>query len=373
MRERYLQHHLGVGKGKLIIDPIYSELKYILLLTLSCLASQVVSAQLGGLNTYEFLNLPASARISGLGGNLITVRDDDANIALSNPAVLNASMHGQLSFNHSFHLAGTQNGYFNYAHHAGSIGTTFYAGVQYAAYGEIQEIDEFGVESGTVSANEYAIALGAGKEVYDRLAVGLSAKLITSQFGPYNSLGLVADLAAVYFDTSSNFTASIVFRNMGTQISTYREGNDEPLPFEIQVGFSKQLKYLPFRFSIIYHHLDRWNVVFDDPNSEETTLFFGEEPTEPTASSIWFDNFFRHFVFNGEFLFGKKENFRLRFGYNHFLRKELVTANFGGFAGFSLGVGFKVNRFRIDYGRTTYHIAGGVNHIGISTYLKEFK
>ncbi len=349
-------------------------LKHILAICGVLIYAQLALGQLGGLNTYEFLNLPASARISGLGGNLISVMDDDANLAYNNPSLLNPSMHGQLSFNHSFHLAGTQHGYFSYAHHLTGADMTFHGGIQYANYGEFEETDEFGIENGTLNAAEYAVTIGAGKEVYERLALGVNAKFVTSSLGRFNSTGLVADIAAVYYDTASNFTATILFKNVGTQISTFQEGGDtEPLPFEIQVGFSKRLKHLPFRFSVVYHHLDRWNVTFDDPNSEETTLFFGEEPPERSMTSIWFDNFFRHFIFNGEFLFGKKDNFRLRFGYNHFMRKELTTTNFGGFAGFSLGVGFKVNRFRIDYGRTTYHLAGGINHLGITTYLKEFK
>ena len=300
------------------------------MLAANCLAAQIAWGQLGGLNTYEFLNLPASARISALGGNLITVRDDDANLAFGNPSVLNASMHGQLSFNHSFHLAGTQNGYFNYTHHLQGAGTTLHAGVLYVGYGEFQETDEFGIENGTLNANEYAITLGAGRQVYDRLALGINAKLVTSQLGRYNSLGIAADLAAIYFDTASNFTATIVFKNMGSQLSTYREGNNEPLPFEIQIGISKQLKYLPFRFSIIYHHLDRWNVVFDDPNSEETTLFFGEEPSEPTSASIWFDNFFPAFCLQRRVLVWQKRQFSLAFRVQPLLEKGVGYDQFRG-------------------------------------------
>ena len=73
-------------------------------------AAHSAAAQIGGLNTYEFLNLSPSARVSALGGNLITVRDDDANLALANPSLLNESMHQQLAFSHSFHVAGISHG-----------------------------------------------------------------------------------------------------------------------------------------------------------------------------------------------------------------------------------------------------------------------
>ena len=331
------------------------------------------SAQIGGINTFEFLNLSPSARVSALGGNLITVRDDDATLALPNPSLLNERMHQQLAFTHSFHVAGISHGYASYAHHFGKAGITGHAGVQYVSYGTFDQTNELGEQLGTFKAAEYAINFGAAKQVYDRLALGANLKAITSQLEGYSSFGMAADVAGVYFDTSSNFTATVVFRNIGTQLTTYQEDNPEPIPFEIQLGISKRLRYLPFRFSVIYRHFNRWNILYDDPNAEPSTLFFGEVDTERSRSSIWFDNFARHFVFNGEFLFGKKENFRLRFGYNHFMRKELSVDNFGSLAGFSFGAGFKVNRFRIDYGYSAFHLGGGLNHFGVSTNLQEFK
>jgi hypothetical protein len=71
-------------------------------------------------------------------------------------------------------------------------------------------------------------------------------------------------------------------------------------------------------------------------------------------------------------LIGKRESLRLRIGYNHLLRKELSVDNFSSFGGFAFGFGLRINRFRIDYGRANYHIAGGLNQFTISTNLREF-
>ncbi|MEN0005816.1 MAG: type IX secretion system protein PorQ [Bacteroidota bacterium] len=329
--------------------------------------------QLGGLNTYEFLNLSPSARVTALGANLITIVDDDINLALANPSLLNPAMHQQLSFSHNFHLAGIDHGYAAYGQHFNSIGTTFHAGVQYVNYGDFDQTDEFGNVLGTFAPAEYALTIGAAKPLYERMTVGANLKFISSQFEAYNSFGVAADVAAVFRDTASRFTATIVFKNMGSQITTFREDNFEDLPFEIQIGISKRLRYLPFRFSIIYQQAQRWNIIYDDPNSDEPTLFLGEEASDDSDVSIFFDNLFRHFIFNGEFLFGKSENFRVRFGYNHFRRRELSVENFRSLAGFSFGAGIKINRFRIDYGYGSFHIGGGVNHLTISTNLREFR
>ncbi|MCB0569839.1 MAG: type IX secretion system protein PorQ [Phaeodactylibacter sp.] len=347
--------------------------KILLSLALSFLLSLAVRAQIGGINTYEFLNLSPSARVTALGGTLITVRDDDASLAAANPAVLNGMMHQQLAFNHSFHVAGISHGFASYAHHFQQSGITGHAGVQYVSYGTFDQTDEYGQVNGSFKAAEYAITVGAAHQFYSRLALGANLKFITSQLEGYSSLGMATDLAGIYFDTARNFTATAVFRNIGAQLTTYEGSSTEPIPFEMLVGVSKRLRYLPFRFSITYRYFNRWNILYDDPNAEPSTLFFGEVDTERSKTSIWLDNFFRHFVFSGEFLFGRRENFRLRVGYNHFMRKELSVDNFGSLAGFSLGGGIKVNRFRIDYGHTTFHLAGGLNHFSISTGLQEFK
>jgi hypothetical protein len=332
------------------------------------------AAQLGGLHTFSFLNLSPSARISGLGGNLITVMDDDVNLAYHNPGLLNASMHQQLAFSHGFLFEGIQQGYAGFGHHAGKWNTTFHTGIQYVRYGVFDYTDEFGNEGGTFKAAEYAITLGAARQVDERLSIGANAKLITSQLESYHSLGIAADLAAVYFDTARQLTFTVVMRNVGTQLSTYRSGNREPLPFDFQAGVSKRLQYLPFRFSVIYHHIQRWNLLYDDPNrTESNNIFAGNDPVERSKVSLFFDNFFRHFIFNGELLIGQRESLRLRVGYNHFLRQELQVENYRSLSGFTFGAGIRISRFRLDYGRSNYHLAGGLNHLSISTNLREFR
>lgn len=332
------------------------------------------SAQVGGDHIYEFLNLSASARVTGLGGNLITVKDDDVALAYGNPATLNSRMHQAISFNHNFHLADINNGYFAYAHHVDKWDATLHGGVQYINYGSFQATNELGEIIGSFDVSEYAVTVGAAKQLYDKLSVGTNLKFISSQFEAYQSVGLAADIGAFYTDTTGRSSITLVFKNIGTQFSTYREDNREPLPFDVQLGISRKLKHLPFRFSIIAHNLHRWNITYDDPNNQESIFLIGDGEAQGDSDfKIFVDNLSRHFIFNGEFLFGKKEVIRLRFGYNHMMRKELTVNNFRSLAGFSFGAGIKINRFRIDYGRGIYHLAGGMNHLSISTNLKEFR
>ncbi len=345
-----------------------AQLVFILLLTV-----QTVQAQLlGGQSIFSFLQLPPSARVTALGGSLTTVMDDDGALAYQNPALLNPEQHQFVSINHSFYIDGIDHGYASYVHHIDKWETTVHGGVQYISYGEMPQTNVFFQQEGTFRAGEYAVNLGAGRQVDERLHLGANLKYVSSQFGPYSSSGLGFDLGALYKDTASMFTFALTANNFGFQFQPYEEAEKEPLPFDLQIGLSKRLRYLPFRFSIIYRYLNRWDLRYDDPNAGEDTIFLGEEPNEESDFSIFVDNLFRHFVFNGELLIGARDNFRLRFAYNHLRRQELSVNDFGSLAGFSFGVGIKVSNFRIDYGRSTYHLAGGVNHLSISTRLTEF-
>jgi len=334
---------------------------------------QIISAQIGGDNVYEFINLPISARVSALGGNLITVKDDDNALAYGNPAALNPLMHKQVTFNSAFYAAEINYGFLGYGFHLDKLETTFNAGLQYITYGDFTAADETGLQTGEFGAAEYVFNVGAGRPYSEQISYGINLKTIYSRLESYNSLGVAADAAVMYADTAANFTATMVFKNFGTQLSTYVDDNREDMPFEVQAGVSKRLRYLPLRFSVIAHNLQRWNIRYDDPNQVEPTSLFDDTPQDANRFVVWTDNFFRHFIFNGELLAGKADNFRIRFGYNHLRRAELNVNKLRSLAGFSAGLGIKVKKFRIDYGLAVYHLAGTVHQFGISTDIGAFR
>ncbi|MEL6986606.1 MAG: type IX secretion system protein PorQ [Bacteroidota bacterium] len=267
--------------------------------------------QIGGEHIYEFLNFSPSARVTALGGSLITVKDDDLALGLDNPASINPDQHQAITFNHNFHLAKIQTGYVAYGNYFEKLETTFSFGIQYVNYGDFIRTDEFGNEAGTFDANEFAVTIGAGRQLYDKVCVGANLKFISSTLEAFNSYGVSLDLGAHYNDPEKRFTAAFVIKNIGSQITTYRDGLRESIPFEIQLGISKRLENLPFRFSIIAHKLETPNLNYDNPAQIQDRLFFGEEPQDQSGFNAWLDNIFKHLIFNGEFFIGKNENFRL--------------------------------------------------------------
>jgi hypothetical protein len=345
--------------------------KRLLFIPLSILLLSDASAQIAGQYVFSFLKQLPSARMTGLSGSQIALRDDDLAMGYQNPAHLNPLMHNRITYNQDFLLGGIKTGYLGYGYHIEKLKTTFQGGIQFVSYGTFKQTDEFDNINGEFKASEYAITLGAGRQINERLSVGLNLKYITSQLETYQSTGLAADLSGAYWDEEKKWGASVIFKNMGTQLSTYNE-RKEDLPLDIQIGFTKKLKKAPFRFSLLLHDINRWNLRYDSPLENETTLL-GEESKEPSRLSREIDNFFRHINFGGELIIGKTEVLRIRGGYNHQMRKELNITNVRSLSGFSVGFGFKISRFRIDYGLGRQHLAGGMNHLSISTHFSEFK
>ena len=332
---------------------------------------QPLAGQIGGDHLFEFLNVPNASRITALGGYLTTVKDDDVNLALSNPAALNESMGGAMSFQHNFYLSDINSGYVAYGHHLKDTDYTLHGGFQYLQYGDFQETDDLGNVTGDFKAGELALTVGAGRQLNEHYSVGVNLKMISSRFETYSAYALGGDIAGMYYNPVSELAISISLTNFGVVLSDYTEQTSPSMPTQLQIGVSKRLKHLPFRYSIIAHHLEQWDIAYDDPNVQDQTLLFGEEDGGESGPGF-VDKVARHLVFNGEFLLGKEENLRLRLAYNNLRRAELNLVNQFTLAGFSFGVGMKIKRFRIDYAFGGYHYASGAHHLGISTNVKAF-
>lgn len=334
-----------------------------LIALLFCSSSFTAMAQIGGEHVYEFLNLSPSARITALGGLQIAAMDDDVSLAAQNPSLYNSEMNTHLSLNTVAYVAGINHGYLGFAKDMDSL-ATFGIGVQYISYGDFIGADPTGVVTGSFSASEYAFNIGGAKQ-FGKFSYGMNLKVVFSNLEMYSSTGLALDMGLTYFDEESMFSAGLVVKNMGTQLSTYA-GTKEDLPFDVQLGISQRLKHLPFRFGITAHHLHQWDIRYDDPNLQSNSIF---DDGSDDDKSYFADNLFRHLIFSGELFLGK--SLVVRAAYNHQRKQELGVDARGGGTGFSYGAGIHIKRFQFSYGRSIYHIAGGSHHFSISTQLKK--
>ncbi len=327
-------------------------------------------SQTGGKTVYNFLNLINSGRTAGMGGKIISIYDDDINMSANNPALLNLEMTNKLSVNYIGYFAGIKSGYSAYAFELKKFGV-FSAGIQYLNYGKFIGADEVGYKTGEFNASEYAFNLIWSKKLTEKIKAGVNMKPVISQFERYKSFGIAFDLGAVYH-TENDFAAGLVGKNIGTQIKPYYEGHYEPLPFDLQLGISKKLAHAPFRLNITAHHLYKWDLTYDLPQNN-TSSIFDDNGNSGGGKKLEnaLDNSLRHLIVGVEFI--PLKSFYLNLGYNHQLRKELSIIDKSGVVGFSFGFGLKLKKFTLNYARTKYHLAGSSNQFSLTFNLKEFK
>lgn len=330
-------------------------------------------SQSGGNSAYDFLNLTNSARIAALGGQQISLFDDDLNVVFHNPSLLNGKMNKQLVLNYVNYFAGINYGYASYAWNTGKP-YTLAAGVHYVNYGEFIEANESGIQQGTFTAADYAFNLYYSRNILDSLfRVGINIKPLYSDLETYTSFGLAIDGGITYFNPDKLFSAALVIKNAGMQIKKYYPSqNRESLPFEIQIGITKELTHAPFRFSVIGQQLQNWDLRYKtekEIEEENNSISLGES-SGSTPVGDFADNLMRHIIFGMEFIPSK--NFNVQLGYNYKRRQELKIDERAAMVGFSWGFGVKINKFHINYGRSSYHLARGTNHFSITTNLSDF-
>lgn len=332
------------------------------------LGFQTVKAQVGGKSVYNFLDVTSSARLAAMGGNFASIQDNDLSLALVNPSLITPELHHDLTLNYIKYISDIHYGFAAYSRTFPKVGS-FTGGIQYMNYGKFTEADETGVTYGTFHAADYALQLGWGRQLDSSFSIGANLKMVLSTLETYTSFGLCVDVAGTYFNKKKQIGVSIIARNIGRQIVSYTKGNNEPLPFDLQLAFSTRPKHVPFRLSIILTHLQKYNLRYTDPSVPTTDPLTGEEIKTSKIGEIA-DNLMRHIVIGGEFIPIKALSIRL--GYNYQRRKEMTVASKKGLTGFSFGVGLKIRNFSFNYGRGMYHISGSPNVITITTRLSGF-
>jgi hypothetical protein len=332
----------------------------------SLFMNQRLSAQIGGLSSFNFTNIPGSARVAAMGGNYFAVKDGDVHLAQFNPALLDSSMHQKIGLSFVDYFDGIAMGYATYAHRVlpkVTIGST----LQYCNYGKQTETNTFGEAIGQFAASDYAFNLSAGYTIDSLWSGGLTIKTIYSALANYSSVALALEGGFTYYNPKKNFNASFIVNNFGYQLKTYTEGNRERLPFQLQVGITKKPANAPIRLSLVYSNLQTWKLAWENPNKAVVTDPLTGEIIEEKKWELG-DNFMRHITVGSEFIIS--QNLHIRFAYNYRRRQELKLEDRPGTAGLSYGLAIKVSKFHLSYGRAIYHRAGPSNHISVTTAIQ---
>lgn len=295
---------------------------------LSILA-HAATAQNESQTEYNFLRLPVSAHAAALGGDNVSLVEDDEALIFNNPALLSSVSDKTINLNYMNYMSGVHTASAAFNRTVKERASWAVSG-QFVDYGKMKEVDENNVQTGEFSARDIALAGYFSYMLSDYFAGGISAKLITSYIGDYNAIGFGVDLGINYYHPETEWSVSFVLKNLGGQLDAYHE-NYERMPFDVQLGASKRLANIPLRLSATLVDLNHLDYTFSD-----------------------------HLVLGAEFLLS--ESFWIGGGYNFRRAREMKIKSTDGStsshgAGLSLGTGINLERFKINLAYGKYHVS----------------
>ena len=287
--------------------------------------------------TFQFLRLPSSSHAAALGGDNTSIIEDDLTLAFHNPALLTNATGGTLSLNYMSYLQRTHVASAAYNMYIGNRSELAF-GAHYLNFGSMKNTDAEGNIIGNFSAKDMALMTAYCFDFTDRLTGGVTGKFIYSNYEQVYSLALGVDLGLNYYNPESLLSLSIVARNLGGQVKSF-DDTQEPLPFNLLMGISKELAHAPVRLSLTLTDLDKWQA--DD--------FYN------TSDNTWKDLLIKHLIIGADIF--PTHNTYLSVGYNFLLRSELKHNAKRSAEGLSFGAGLQVRSMKVGLSYGKYHVA----------------
>ena len=277
---------------------------------------------------YTFLRLPVSAHAAALGGDNITISDDDPTMIFHNPALISNTSDKSINLNFMTYMEGSKSASASFIKAWGER-ATWGVSAQYMDYGSMKETTIDNIEVGTFSAKDIAIAGTFPYLLGNRWSGGITLRVISSSIAGYNSMAIATDLGLNYLDDERGWSISAVAKNLGGQVKAFQD-TYEKIPFDLQVGISKEFNAAPLRFSATFSRLNRWDTSFIQHLAVGADVFIGE--------SVY-----------------------IAAGYNFRRREEMKisegdsSSSHG--AGLSIGAGLTLKRFKLGVAYAKYHVS----------------
>ena len=277
---------------------------------------------------YNFLRLPVSAHAAALGGENITIIEDDPALMFSNPALAASVNDKTIRLSYMNYMDGV-----NYM--SASFNkilkekATLAGGIQYVNYGKMKQTDENNVQSGEFSASDIAIDAIFSYQLSERIVGGITAKFIMSYIGSYSSMAAGIDLGVNYYDPDREWSISAVAKNLGGEVKAYDEEFGK-MPLDLQVGVSKTFAALPVRLSATLVDLTHYNYSF------KNHIILGADVL--LSQSLWI---------GAGYNFRRVEEMKISDGESE--------SSHG--AGLSFGAGLNLERFKLNVAYGKYHVS----------------
>ena len=309
---------------------------FVVIFVLSALMTRAQESQ----EVYSFLRLPVSAHVAALGGDNISINDDDPTLIFHNPALIAGVTDKSLNLNYMTYMEGCKTASASFVR-AWKERATWGVSAQYMDYGKMKQTTAENIEQGDFSAKDIALAATFTYLLGNNFSGGITARYISTTIGSYSSAAVGIDLGANYLNEETGWSLSAVAKNLGGQIKAY-DDDFERIPLDLQIGVTKQLIGSPLRLSATLSRLNNWD-----------------------------QEFIKHLTIGGDLMLGSQ--FYVSAGYNFRRSSEMRIIDSEGEsshgAGFSLGGGIQLQRFKLNVGYAKYHVSASSLLINITYSL----
>lgn len=297
-------------------------------------------------SAFNTLRLPASSHAAALGGQNVTLIEDEPTAGWYNPALYANVSDLSAGLDFMTYAAGST---WMGAHFVKAFGErhTMAVGAQYMNYGKMDETDEAGNTLGQFSAKDIVIGAGYSYLLSDRWTGGANLKMMVSNLADYTALAAAIDVGVNYYDDENDLSVSVSLQNIGTQLKAYHDGQRTHLPFTLALGFSKGMAHLPVRFHVTMTDVTRW---------KSSYYVLPENKDKDKSDKVGFGKIaLNHFVLGLDIL--PTDYLYLSVGYNFRRAYELKASGSSHLAGLSAGAGVNVKHFKFGVSYAKYHQA----------------
>lgn len=297
-------------------------------------------------SAFNTLRLPASSHAAALGGQNVTLIEDEPTAGWYNPALYANVSDLSAGLDFMTYAAGST---WMGAHFVKAFGErhTMAVGAQYMNYGKMDETDEAGNTLGQFSAKDIVIGAGYSYLLSDRWTGGANLKMMVSNLADYTALAAAIDVGLNYYDDENDLSVSASLQNIGTQLKAYHDGQRTHLPFTLALGFSKGMAHLPVRFHVTMTDVTRW---------KSSYYVLPENKDKDKSDKVGFGKIaLNHFVLGLDIL--PTDYLYLSVGYNFRRAYELKASGSSHLAGLSAGAGVNVKHFKFGVSYAKYHQA----------------
>ena len=321
-----------------------------------CVLAVAARAQVGD-EAYSFLLLPTSTHAAALGGHTVSLVETDPSLGFHNPALLGGEMDNMLNLTYMNYISDINVGSAIYTKAFKDKGA-WGVGASFFSYGKIEEYSEENIYVGDASAKDIDVQGFFAYDLSEKWRGGVSLKLLYSAMADFSSFGLGVDAGLSYYDAEKKFSFGFALKNVGAQLKAYHEERQK-MPWDIQMGISKQMAHAPIRLSLTAMYLNKWDFDhIDEDDAEYEGDSFGQ-------------TLLKHFVVGVDWL--PSENFWVGVGYNPKRGMDMKREGGSFLSGFSAGAGLHIKMFDVGVSVAKYHPSAMSLMMNVAVRFSDFK